>query len=358
MSHCTHCGAVAAEDASFCGDCGHSLPNASTESVRTIPVGNALTNTTESSTRDHRRRRRWFWGVGATLAVVVAAGGIAFGVPQIRHRLFTSSKPQSSATSISDTSARSGNRTTDVTSPNTANGYNDGHAWGIAECVAQEKFYGQSLTRSCTGVNMAPASSSAQECGATSDQILYLNGVPSDDNVQRWEAGCEAALADAVFIGQSTSSRTTTPTVPPSSTTSSSGPQQQGSSTPAQTTTTSTALRAAPAPPTTTTMALAPDQQKFVDDVENQFPAIAQSIDTYGNISGAFTTQSLVTYGDDLCARVPLILNSPGYVSGVYDFLLDGMVDSPLPSVPTTSDGIVLNFAIEDLCPTYASYIP
>ena len=99
-------------------------------------------------------------------------------------------------------SGDSGSSTTSVTSPDTGNGYNDGYSWGIASCAFQEAFYNQSPTTSCAGAKMAPASSASQECGATSEQVFYAIGVPSDDNVQQWEAGCEASMANAVFIGQ------------------------------------------------------------------------------------------------------------------------------------------------------------
>jgi hypothetical protein len=98
--------------------------------------------------------------------------------------------------------SNSGNSTTTTDigpSPDTGNAYNDGYTYGIDLCVAAENFNNQSPTRSCAGVDLRPALSAAEQCGVGDEQLLYTFGIGSDDNVQEWQIGCEAATANGVF---------------------------------------------------------------------------------------------------------------------------------------------------------------
>lgn len=113
-------------------------------------------------------------------------------------------------------------------------------------------------------------------------------------------------------------------------------------------------------PPTTTTTTLfTQEQQKFVDDIESQFPAVAGGI---SNGPGNITVASLVNNGEIICTGLGPQFGSGGIIGG-YDGqqnYISVSARTTLPYVDETSFNgqTIVSLAIEDICPMHLSDIP
>ena len=144
-----------------------------------------------------------------------------------------------------------------------------------------------------------------------------------------------------------------------------SGNSGQGSSNALPTTTTTTTTTVPPTttttmpPTTTTTVQLPPVVQKFVDDVENQFPAIGTSISS-GADNGLLTNQSLADEGESICTLFSeYSAPSSGIGGDPYDLVTTNVAQQLMEKWSVGSQSyIFVDVAIEDLCPAYASDIP
>ena len=121
------------------------------------------------------------------------------------------------------------------------------------------------------------------------------------------------------------------------------------------TTTTSTAM---PLPPTTTTTPLPPQQQKFVDDVEAQFPTIGTSIAS-GADNGYLTNQSLAAAGESICTSFSQISAPSSGISGdPYPLVLTNATQQLQQWSLGSNTNVFMDLSIQDLCPEYTSDIP
>jgi hypothetical protein len=114
----------------------------------------------------------------------------------------------------------------------------------------------------------------------------------------------------------------------------------------------STSTTTVPPTTTTTTTPLTPEQQKYVDDIESQFPGVASGISTGpGNI----TVASLGNAGQAICAR----LGSFGVANDQQNYI-SVYATTSLPDVDETvpNKENIVSLAIEDICPMYLIDIP
>jgi hypothetical protein len=110
---------------------------------------------------------------------------------------------------------------------------------------------------------------------------------------------------------------------------------------------------------------LSPDDQKFVVDVENQFPAITGAIAA----DPSFTAGTLAAEGEAVCTAFSLDRAQGDVGTPVYENIASGFANHNLPGpgkvvslmiIPGvgSNNNSVVTLAIEDLCPTYLSDIP
>jgi hypothetical protein len=163
---------------------------------------------------------------------------------------------------------------------------------------------------------------------------------PNSDNGYQWLAGCATAVRAFGNPGSGSSSNTTTTTTPPTTTT------------------------------TTTTVPLTSAQQAFANAVINQLPLVVISTQP------PLTQSAIVKLGSEICSAfsigVPNYVSSgggpsQGAASFVYQEMLpelaNGAIPGPngvigVPSLHGAANGSLMNLAIQDLCPQYASGIP
>lgn len=188
-----------------------------------------------------------------------------------------------------------------------------------------------------------PNATAASWCSQTEQDPAIYGGPPPRDDRSQWLQGCIASFGSA-----STSATTVPPTSPIPTTT------------------------------TTTTPPITPAQQKFVTDIENQFPGVSGAI-AAGADDGTFTTQTLAEEGQEICGALsgipPNDVSAPTgsefanpYGRIVSDVLTGtfgspGGTGGPFLDIPTVSQTlpnseIEVSLSIEDICPQYLSDIP
>ena len=457
MKHCPSCGAVASADASFCGECGHSVALAPTvvDTTRTdqIDPDSAAVSSigTEGSIQSHRRA--WMLVSGVALLLIVASG-VVFGVPQIRHNVFSSGRAHgpyrvklasSSATltacstllSTSDAAALvdapsmqmeiGPHNTSRVSNPSANCEYNlnNGGPNGVPNLT---KSFSLELWTNVPQAGVVYADFQANDMNIYEEAACDLTQVHGVGEKAVWSGGtgCDGSPIGMLLVQvndanvillwglpegagitaanqivgelggivhnpsgpkEATPSPTST-TTSQSSSPGSSSPQtgsssQLGSASPTTTTTqssspsrsspqgssgpTPTSTPSAVAPTTTTTTApLSGDEQKYVTDVENQFPGISPAI-----AAGSYSAQTLATEGEEVCTAFSLLQPSANLYGNPYEFIDGDLANETLPgpgntvlqvtavpSVSTYDNIYVVSFAVEDICPTYVSDIP
>lgn len=314
QAFCTSCGVRATQGSLFCTSCGAALTALTASASLTEPhprVAEVLSPSTPSepiteapseakgdsaNPSSVKRRRRRAIGIAVVLAVILTIGGLAL-VPH--------SASASPAQSIKDGAAAANQVRGDATS--NPNGYSN----AVSDAIVNGCDPSSDTCEFAKGEGFGIDASKAFCEG-------WLDKMPPRDIKSDWMKGCESNFESDVFhfmnssIGSGSSGpQSSAAATQPSSASAASA--STGSASPSATSTgTPSSPGAEPAqvtqtttPPTTTTTAppsFTAAQQKFVDDVENQFPGLAPAIAA----GGPFTTQSLVADGNAICGAMAI----------------------------------------------------
>jgi hypothetical protein len=112
---------------------------------------------------------------------------------------------------------------------------------------------------------------------------------------------------------------------------------------------------------------LSGDEQKYVTDVEDQFPGISPAI-----VADSYSAQTLADEGEEICTAFSILQPSAQLYGNPYlsidgDLANDsvpsppgsaGVGVTPIPSLSTSDNIYVVSYAVEDICPLYVSDIP
>jgi hypothetical protein len=393
---CPGCGAEAAAGSSFCATCGHSLSKASggaggsdlppilkpdrpdpAKSVKRQPPGSvrpASPKSTQGTIPEEKSRGSYkvFWIVLIVVAVVGASGA---GVVIAHHHSGPGASSNSSLSSgsvaictnllsSSDAARLSGASTMQVkveppqpfirvASPTTSCYYN-------GNVVGADGFGVADLSKSFILWLWTNQADAAQMFADYATNVMNPRLVPGGP-VAVQGIGRQADWAGGLLLVQASANDVFVLSSLPEATSiaeaskivnrlggSSSGISQSTTTLPPTTT-------------TTTTTPLSSADQKFVDDVEKQFPSLPGAI---AADEPYFTTKKLAGEGEAVCnafseAAQQGIANAyNAYIVGEFNNGNLPGSGGAIPSLTNSEVQVVLGIAIEDICPTYLGDIP